>query len=122
MPQRPQYDDDPMVDFETLNDLIRTMMTFGMMHEDGANEIDTAMKKLFITDEMETEYAEEYSINTDDMDSIKDDMLYDISLDEVVPSDVDGQHEFVRIFNVAINTMLHSNMYGTVYDAIKNEL
>ena len=121
MPQRPEYDDDPMVDFETLNDLIRTMMTFGMMHEDGANEIDTAMKKLFITDEMATEYAEEYSIDTDDLDSVKDDMLYDISLDEVVPSDVDGQREFVRIFNVAINTMVHSNMYGTVYDAIKNE-
>ena len=121
MPQHPQYSDDPMADFEALTDLIRSMLTFGTMHEDGANEIDTAMKKLFITDEMATEYAEEYSIDTDDMDSVKDDMLYDISLDEVVPSDVDGQHEFVRIFNVAINTMLHSNMYGTVYDAIKNE-
>jgi hypothetical protein len=122
MPQHPNYNyDAPMKDVDTLLGLTSKMVRFGLMHEDGANEIETAMKKLYITDDMVKEFAEENYYDLDDMDSIRDEMMWDIDIYECVPEDLDDQREFVHILNVAIGTMLSSNRYGCVYDAIVNE-
>ena len=121
MPQHPQYDDNAHNDFETLCNLISTMVTFGLMHEDGAIEIESSMKKLYITDKMVKEYAEENYYDLDDLDTIRDEIMSETYLEEFIPDDADGQQQFVQIFRTAISTMMHSDFYGCVYDAIKAE-